>query len=155
MKKPVWIIAILFSTLLVGCSGDSQPNPTVPPQEPTHRIAGSQLPDSVGGYTAMGKPPKAEQLTATYVNDNQPLDLVVVTLDPSGEYGLVELGDQQWYGTSRCGILWKGDPKSTPRTQQVACITPLIDGVMTLVSGGTQSVEDIAQLATAMTETLA
>jgi hypothetical protein len=57
------------------------------------------------------------------------------------------VADSQWYGPSRCGILWESSAQKTPQPHQVACITVLTDGVMTTVSGGQQSVEDIAELA--------
>ena len=156
MRKPAhWIGTVLLLAVLAGCTTDEGPDPTVPPVAPNHQIAGSVLPGSVAGYTVMGSAPTADQLTATYSRDAQPLDLVVVTLDPSGESGRVKLSGQQWYGTSRCGVLWTGDPKATPQPQQVACVTVLTDGVMAMVSGGDQTAEDLAALATAMSEMLA
>ncbi len=149
------LAAGLLACLLVGCTPDEGPDPTIPPLTPTHQIAGSVLPAKAGGYTVMGDLPEAGQATATYVRDTQPLDLAVVTFDPSGEMGQALFGDQQWYGASRCGLLWEGDPEATPQPMQAACVTVLTDGVMTTVSGGSQSASDLSELANAIYATLA
>ncbi|MCL2735285.1 MAG: hypothetical protein FWD75_01475 [Propionibacteriaceae bacterium] len=139
---------------LAGCTGATAPDPTVPPIQPTHRIAGSTLPQKVAGYTALGPAPTLQQMTATYARDAQPLDLAVVTFDTTGDFGTTTLTKQQWYGASRCGLLWQSDAKVTPTPTQVACITVLTDGVMTTVSGGQQTPQDMASLANAIYEVL-
>jgi len=50
--------------------------------------------------------------------------------------------------------MWKGDLDVTPRPMQVACVTVLTDGVMTTVSGGQQTPEDLASLANAIYDLL-
>jgi hypothetical protein len=102
----------------------------------------------------LGGSPGAGLAPTTYARDSQPLDLAVVTYDASGASGVTELTKQQWYGASRCGVLWTSDSNSTPAPTQVACITPLADGVMTVVSGGAQTVEDLAGLANAVYDAL-
>jgi hypothetical protein len=123
---------------------------------PTHRIEGSVLPAKAAGYSALGDKPVAQQTTATYGQDLVPLNIAVVTFYPaSAGMGTTQLGGQQWYGTSRCGTLWTGDSKATPRPTQSACITSLLDGVMTTVSGGTQTPEELSRLANAISDVLA
>jgi hypothetical protein len=117
-------------------------------------MAATALPRQVDGYTALGGAPAIGQTITTYARDSQPLDLAVVTYDAEGTSGETELAKQQWYGASRCGVLWTSDSNSTPAPTQVACITPLVDGVMTVVSGGAQTVEDMAGLANAISDSL-
>ena len=155
MKRLLWVFGILL-VCLAGCGQkDDGVDPTIPPYLPDHQIAGSTLPGKIAGYTALGAAPVAQQMSATYARDTQPLDLVVVTFDPSGDFGTVSLSNQQWYGVSRCGIMWKGDAKQTPQPTQSACVTVLVDGVMTTVSGGEQTPDDLAGLANAIYKTLA
>jgi len=140
---------------LAGCNQPTGPDPTIPPYLPDHQIAGSTLPVKVDGYTALGPAPVAGQESVTYSRDADPLDLAVVTFDPSGDFGAMSLSSQQWYGLSRCGIMWKGDAKQTPQPVQSACVTILTDGVMTTVSGGSQTPNDLAELANAIYKILA
>ncbi|MCL2471655.1 MAG: hypothetical protein FWF25_07955 [Propionibacteriaceae bacterium] len=155
MKKLIAALAgIVLVAGLTGCSHNSGPNPTEPPEIPTHQIAGSVLPQKVAGYTALGPTPAPDQTSVTYASDAQPLDLAVVSFDPTGQYGQVTLTGQQWYGASRCGTLWKGDAKATPQQSQIACVTVLTDGVMTTVSGGQQTASDMAVLANAIYDQL-
>jgi len=154
MKKLSLVIGIAL-LCLAGCSQPEGPDPTIPPYLPDHQIAGSTLPAKVGGYTALGSIPAPQQMSVTYARDTKPDDLAVVTFDPTGEFGQVSLSNQQWYGLSRCGILWKGDAKQTPQPTQVACVTVLTDGVMTTVSGDEQTPDDLAGLANAIYKTLA
>ncbi|MDR0782589.1 MAG: hypothetical protein LBE83_02370 [Propionibacteriaceae bacterium] len=143
------VIAVLVLGL-TGCSKDTGPDPTIPPMVPTQQIIGSILPAQVAGYSALGSAPVLNQMQATYAKDSKPLELAVVTLDLAGTFRAAKLDDQQWYGPSRCGLLWEGDSDITPLPQQVACITPLIDGVMTTVSGGTQTAYELSELANAI-----
>ena len=154
MRRLIWIPLVIVM-VLAGCTRDPGPDPTIPPVKPSHKITGSVLPYSIAGYTALGPTPAPEQMSVTYARDTQPLDLVVVSFDLTGDYGRTELSGQQWYGPSRCGILWKGDQDATPPVQQVACITVLTDGVMTAVTGGQQTVGDLALLVNAIHDTLA
>jgi len=117
---------------------------------PTHRMADSVLPSAVAGYTAYGATPTADTTQVTYRLDSNPLDLAVVSFDPTGEFGKTTLSDQSWYGESRCGALWKGDSNTTPRPIQAACITVLTDGVMTVVAAGDQTPAELAVLANAI-----
>jgi len=152
MKKFLSVVVALV--FLGGCTQQQGPDPTVPPMVPEHKISGSTLPAKVAGYTALGPTPTSHQMEVTYARDAQPLDLAVVTFDPSGEFGKVSLSNQQWYGTSRCGTLWKGDANQTPQPTQSACVTVLTDGVMTTVSGGAQTPQDMAGLANAIYQLL-
>ena len=152
-KSIVLVLGLCLVGGLAGCTRSPEPAPTSPPVAPTHKIDGSVLPQSVAGYTALGKMPAIGQLEATYVRDAAALDVAVVTLDPSGDYNKTELRDQQWYGgVNRCGTLWEGGAE---QTAQSACITVLTDGVMMTVSGGKQAVADLAQLAEAIHKVLA
>ena len=151
-KSVVIVVGLCLLGGLAGCTRSADPSPTNPPVAPTHKIEGSVLPASVAGYTVLGAAPVAGQLEATYTRNSVPLDLAVVTFDPTGEYGKTELGDQQWYGTSRCGALGRAD---AGKTQQWACVTVLTDGVMTTLSGGNQMVSDMVQLAEAIHAVLA
>jgi len=159
-KIVVAIVGLCLAGALAGCTHTATASDTLPPENPTHRIAGSVLPQRVAGYTALGgsgatPAPTPGQTTVTYAADNQPLNLAVVTFDPTGKFGAVSLSNQQWYGTSRCGVLWKGDAGQTPRPTQSACVTVLTDGVMTTVAGGSQTPSDLAQLANAIYDQLA
>jgi len=156
-KLVLWVVlgVMAGSFGLAGCSQATVGTPTTPPSPPSHKIAGSVLPAKVADYSVLGAAPVAGQLTATYARDAEPLDLAVVTFDPTGEFGQTELTDDIWYDASRCGILWKGDVKTTPRPQQAACITVLTDGVMTTVSGGAQTPTQLAGLANAIYAQLA
>lgn len=149
------ILAVVFIAAAAGCTSQTEVSPTVPPTAPTHRISGSVLPFRVGGYTALGSAPAPGQMEASYARDTQPLDLAIVSFDSTGEYGQMPLSGQQWYGASRCGTLWKGDPKVTPQPMQSACVTVLTDGVMTTVSGGQQTPEDLSDLANSIYAVLA
>ncbi|MCL2785102.1 MAG: hypothetical protein FWD55_06660 [Propionibacteriaceae bacterium] len=151
----VGILGILVVIGVSGCTADPGVDPTVPPIPPTHQIVGSVLPEAVAGYTVLGEIPAPGQMTATYGRDAAPLDLAVVTFDPTGEFGQTTLTDQAWYGVTRCGILWKGDSQATPQPTQAACITVLTDGVMTVVSGGEQTPADLSILANAIHDQLA
>jgi len=155
MTRLLWVIGTCLLMLLAGCTTPQTTDPTIPPYLPDHTIAGSVLPAKVAGYTALGSTPVAQQMSVTYARDIEHKDLAVVTFDPSGDLGKAVLTNQQWYGVSRCGIMWQGDPKQTPRPTQAACVTVLVDGVMTTVSGGTQTPDDLAELANAIYKTLA
>jgi hypothetical protein len=122
--------------------------------QPVRQINGSVLPGEVGDYAVLGDEPQPLQMTATYARTSSALDLAVVSFDPTGEFQKTSLSDDKWYGMSRCGVLWKSDAKVTPKPMQFACITVLADGVMTTVSGGKQSVEEIAELANAIHDLL-
>jgi len=151
-RLAVLVCGLGVVTGLAGCTHDPGPDPTVPPVAPVHRAGGSVLPYRVAGYTAAGSTPAPQQLTATYISDTAPLDIAVVTFDPTGGMGTVTLSGQQWYGPSRCGILWSSG--GTPGVQQAACITVLTDGVMTTVAGGTQTPDNLATLANAINDLL-
>ncbi len=155
-KLVIGAVTALACLSMSGCTQETGPDPTLPPVAPSHRISGSVLPWQVDGYTALGATPAPQQTTVTYARDSQPLDLAVVTFDPTGDLGGTSLAGQQWYGASRCGVLWKsGDAKATPRPTQSACVTVLTDGVMTTVSGGQQTPEDLSGLANAIYQLLA
>ena len=154
MKKLSWLLGIVVLAFLGGCTQSGDPDPTIPPYLPQHQISGSVLPAKAAGYTALGPTPAPKQMTATYARDAQPLDLAVVSFDPTGEFGTMTLSNQQWYEASRCGIMWKGDANQTPQPTQAACVTVLTDGVMTTVSGGDQTPEDLADLANAIYKSL-
>jgi len=150
-----WIVVAAVAVAgLGGCTREPGPDPMLPTVSPTRKIDGSTLPEKVAGYTALGGAPAAKQTTATYASDTEPLDLVVVTLDPNSDLAGAELMSSHWYGVTRCGVLWTGDPKATPQPQQSACITFLTDGIMTSVSGGQQTPEQLAQLANAINDEL-
>ncbi|MDR0847765.1 MAG: hypothetical protein LBN10_01770 [Propionibacteriaceae bacterium] len=155
MRKILAGLGAAFVLVLAGCGGDPGPDPTVPPQAPSHSIAGSTLPAKVSAYTALGSAPRATDITATYAADTDPLNLAVVSFDATGDFGTTYLTDQVWYGMSRCGILWRGDSNQTPRVEQAACITVLTDGVMTTVAGGRQTPEELSVLANAIHSQLA
>jgi len=155
MKKLWCLVGIALLASLAGCSTPEGPDPTIPPYLPDHQIAGSTLPVKVAGYTALGAVPTAQQKSVTYASDSDPLDLAVVTFDPTGDLGKTLFTDQQWYGLSRCGVMWKGDANQTPQPTQSGCVTVLTDGVMTTVSGGFQTPNDLAELANAIYKTLA
>ncbi len=148
-------LVVLVGCILAGCTQETGPNPTVPPIRPTHQISGSVLPVKAGGYTVLGQAPVAGQTTATYVRDTTVLDLAVATFDETGDLGQVSLDEQQWYGASRCGILWQRDSDATDAPMQAACVTVLADGVMTTVAGGSQSAAELSELANAIYATLA
>ncbi|MCL1907097.1 MAG: hypothetical protein FWG08_04180 [Propionibacteriaceae bacterium] len=153
MKK-ILGLGLILCVLLAACSKEEEPDITIPPQAPTKSMGGAVFPIEVGDYTVLGPDPVPQQLSVTYAHNNSPLDLVVVSFDFTGEFQGTNLRESQWYGTSRCGILWKSNAQKSPPPQQVACITMLTDGVMTSVSGGQQSVFDIAELANAIERTL-
>jgi len=155
MKRLCWVIGIALAACLTGCSEPEGPDPTIPPYLPDHQIAGSTLPDKVAGYTALGTTPTPDQMSVTYASDANPLDLAVVSFDPTGDFGKVSFSNQQWYGLSRCGTMWKGDAKQTPQPTQSACVTVLTDGVMATVSGGDQTPDALAELANAIYKILA
>jgi hypothetical protein len=140
---------------LMGCTSEPEIDPTVPPQTPTHQLAGSVLPNRVAGYTAQGQAPVAGQSEVTYASDADSFQLAVVTLGVDQSYAKTELTNSSWYGLSRCGVLWTGSSKVTPRPTQAACITHLVDGLMTSVSGGNQSPSELADLANAIYDGLA
>ena len=152
MRKMVLAIAILIA--MTGCSREEVEDKTVPPVVPTRQIQGSTFPTHVGGYTALGAEPSPLQRSVTYSSDLAPLDLVVVTSDQSSVFLETNLSNDRWYGVSRCGILWESDGQTTPKPTQVGCVTVLTDGVMTTVSGGSQSIEDIAALANSIYEAM-
>lgn len=154
-KAAMWLAGLVLLAGLAGCTSTPGPDPTVPPVAPSRGLTGSVLPWRVAGYTALGPTPSPSQMSVTYARDAQSLDLAVVTFDPTGDYGQVDLSNQQWYGPSRCGILWTGDAQTTPAPQQSACVTVLTDGVMTTVSGGQQTPADLADLANAIYDLLA
>ena len=150
----VWVMGLCLIGL-AGCTDDPDPFPTTPPVAPNHQIAGSVLPKAASGYTVLGAAPVAGQLEATYARDADPLDLAVVSFDSSGFFGETRLSEQQWYGASRCGILWEGGEGQTPRPTMTTCVTVLTDGVMTTVASGKQTPYDLAQLASAIYQRLA
>jgi hypothetical protein len=151
VNKAVVVSQVLvLGAVMAGCTHQQGPDPTIPPVAPSRQVAGSTLPARAGGYTAMGSAPATAQTSATYARDADPSDLVVITLDANGHFGTAEFDDQQWYGASRCGTLWKGDPDATPRPTQMACVTVLTDGVMTSVSAGKQTAAELAELANAI-----
>ena len=152
MKRFAWVLGLLL--VLAGCTAEEEPDLTTPPMTPTRQIQGSILPYQVADYTALGSTPGPLQMSVTYASDHAPLDLAVVTFDPTGEFQGTPLSESKWYGLSRCGIMWTSGAQTTPQPMQVACITVCTDGVMTTVSGGQQSVEDIAELANAIYEVL-
>ena len=154
MKKTLVGLSAVLMLILSGCSSE-EPDLYTPPQAPSHSIAGSTLPTKVSGYTALGSAPTPTDTSATYAADSNPQNIAVVAFDASGEFGQTPLTDQVWYGMSRCGILWKGDVNQTPRVQQAACVTALIDGVMTTVGSGDQTPEELSVLANAIHSQLA
>ena len=154
MKKYIVVLVGICLLVLAGCTKSPTADPTVPPVPPTHSIAGSTLPAAVAGYSAL-ETNAGNLTTMTYARDAQPLDLAVVTFDSTGQYGTTTLTNQQWYEASRCGILWQGDVNQTPRPSQSACITVLTDGVMTTVSGGSQTPADLSILANGIYDLLA
>jgi len=154
MKK-LGLIGIALVACLAGCTQPTDTDPTVPPYLPDHQIAGSSFPAKVAGYTRLGSAPVPGQLVVTYARDSDPLDLVVVSFDPTGEFGKTSLSSQQWYGLSRCGIMWKGDANQTPQVNVAACVTILTDGVMGTVSSGVETPNQLAELANAIYKTLA
>jgi hypothetical protein len=151
MKNAVtWVCALLLVVVAGGCTSKPTTDPTIPPFEPVHKIDGSVWPKTTAGYTLLGGEPTSGQVSATYARDTAPLDLAVATFDPTGEFGQTKLSGQQWYGASRCGTIWEGDSSVTPQPIQAACITVLLDGVMTTVAGGDQTPSDLAALANAL-----
>ena len=157
MKKAVLVAlgTLLAFGGLSACTKQVGPDPLEPPYQPIKSIAGATLPTEIGGYSVLGSAPATNQLSTTYARDAKPLDLAVVTFHPApSEYRSLSLADQQWYGWSRCGILWEGDANVTPKPEQSACITLFVDGVMTIVSGGEQTTKDLAQFANAIYEQL-
>ncbi len=147
---------VLLACWLAACSDDAEAvGPTVPPEAPTHQIAGSSLPAAIAGYSALGSTPSPTQTSVTYASDAAPLDILVISFDPTGEFGETSLTNQQWYdGVTRCGLLWQGDANQTPRPSQAACVTVLTDGVMTTVAGGDQTPAEVAEVADAVYDQL-
>jgi hypothetical protein len=140
---------------LAGCTEEPDPVALTPAVAPSHQIAGSVLPWRVGDYTALGPTPAPGQDQVTYANDARPLDLVVVTFDPTSRFAEVELTDAQWYGVSRCGQLWQSDSDASPIPSQSACVSHLTDGLMTTVGGGQQTPFELSQLANTIVDGLA
>jgi hypothetical protein len=107
------------------------------------------LPGRVAGYSVLGSLPAPDQLSATYARDADTAALAVVTLDRLPDYAKTPLGQDEWFGQSRCGILDRKD-----EDRQAACITPLIDGVLTVVGTTAQTAEELSVLANAVVEIL-
>jgi len=130
-------------------------DPTVPPSPPTRSYGAAALPQTVGGYTVIGATPAPGDTTVTYVSDADPKESVVVAFDSSGKYAHMTMVGSQWYGMSRCGLIWQGDSAETPRPRQAACVTILTNGVMTSVAGSTTlAPESLAVFANALYEGL-
>ena len=154
MKKLACVLVVIVMGFASGCTKEVEIDNTIPPMQPTRQISGSVLPAEIGDYVVLGPPPQPLQMTATYAHISSALDLAVVDFDPTEVFQKTKLSDDKWYGPSRCGVLWKSEAKVTPKPTQFACITVLTDGVMTTVSGGKQSLEEVAELANAIHDTL-
>ncbi|MDR1265617.1 MAG: hypothetical protein LBK42_08690 [Propionibacteriaceae bacterium] len=134
---------------LAGCQGQSGDPMTIAPVPPQGHVQGAVLPARAGGYSALGQAPVADQLSATYVLDTDAAILAQVALDPTFDYAVTPLGQDQWFGQSRCGVLDRNQDDL-----QMACITPLVDGVLTVVGVTAQTAEELSQLANAVVSTL-
>ncbi|MDR0990312.1 MAG: hypothetical protein LBL92_02975 [Propionibacteriaceae bacterium] len=145
----VW--AVGFALLgLTACSDDEPTDPmTVAPLAPIGQVDDAILPRQIAGYSVLGSWPTMGQLEATYARDDDPAALAVVALSTDRAQLATPLGEDQWFGQSRCGVLDEVD-----NVTQAACITPLTDGVMTVVGGSVQTPSDLSQLANAIVETL-
>jgi hypothetical protein len=133
---------------LTGCSDDEVGDPsTVPPTPPTQRLAGVILPSQVAGYTVLGTFPVSGQTEATYALDADSLALAVVTLTTDLSFGQTTLEDDGWYGASHCGLF---DADAPEGSQQAMCVTPLVDGVLTVVGSTVQSPVELSALANAI-----
>ncbi|MDR1807312.1 MAG: hypothetical protein LBR33_05270 [Propionibacteriaceae bacterium] len=141
------ILACAVVAALAGCaSGQSGDPMTVAPVPPIGHVQGATLPRQVAGYSVLGGLPKAGQLEATYALDTDGTALAVVTLTEDRAHLQTPLVDDAWIGQSRCGVLDELDDDLA----QAACITPLVDGVLTVVGTAVQTPEDLAVLANAV-----
>ncbi|MDR1386661.1 MAG: hypothetical protein LBJ44_03530 [Propionibacteriaceae bacterium] len=131
-------------TLVTGCSSGTPDDPsTWPGWQASHRRAGSVLPLKVAGFSALGATPGPAQDSVTYTRDTNPFDLVVVTLSADLDQTEVQLSEAVWYGVSRCGWLDRS-------AQQSACVSVLLDGLMTAVGSGEVDPPGLANLANAI-----
>jgi len=143
----LWAAGLAFA--LAGCSQAEPGDPmTSPPLVPVGRMAGATLPRQAAGYTALGSLPVAGQLQATYTLDSDNTQLAVVTLASDQSFAATPLGADQWFDHSRCGAL-----DELESATQNACVTPLADGVMTVV-GTAQTPAQLAELANAIVDDL-
>jgi len=122
---------------------------TIAPLSPIGHVAGATLPRQAAGYTALGSLPAPGQHQATYAFDKDDSRMAVATLWGDPTYQGTPLGGDRWYAQSRCGTLDKIDERT-----QTACVTPLVDGVLTVVGTTAQTPEELAALANALVAAL-
>ncbi|MDR1213215.1 MAG: hypothetical protein LBK54_03870 [Propionibacteriaceae bacterium] len=141
--------ALTSLILLAGCSSEPPADPsTWPGNQASQRLAGAVLPSRVAGFSALGPTPAPGLLSVTYTRDTAPFDLVVVTLTGSSDQRDTGLGDSAWYGVSRCGWLDRS-------AHQAACVSALLDGLMTSVGAGEIDPPELAGLANAILSSFA
>jgi hypothetical protein len=144
-------LALAAGAGLAGCSGGGEAAPSGPPTPPTHRLAGAVLPAQVAGYTALGDFPVTGQTEATYAHDGDPLALAVVTLTTDLVFAETTFEADDWFGASHCGLF---DADAEEGERQAGCVTPLADGVLTVVGSNVQSPDELGHLANAIYESL-
>ena len=144
------VALVVVAGVMAGCTRTDPGDPmTSPPLVPVGHVVGATLPRQAAGYTALGSLPAPGQLQVTYALDSDTAQLAVVTLSTDPAFTATPLTDDHWFDHSRCGGLDQIDDKA-----QNACVTPLADGVMTVVGTTVQTPEQLAALANAVVAVL-